>query len=131
MPYVASTLSSDVLYTGYVNKTAKGDKAGAVCKIGYSVLVKGGANVANKLSTPEGVITGINDEQAAFLRADRLFQLHQSNGHVKIFERSVEPKKAAKDMKDRDSSSQLNEAKGDFKEGGRAAGAVPINTKVE
>jgi hypothetical protein len=34
-------------------------------------------------------------------------------------------------MKDRDESAPLNEAKGDFKKGGRAAGPAPKTAKVE
>lgn len=131
MPYVASTLSSDNSYTGFHSEHSEGSKIARPAKATISVLIRGGANVAGKLHTPEGVVTKVSEAEANFLRSNRVFKMHLENGHVRIFESEVAPEIAAKDMTDRDESAPLNEAKGDFEDGGRAAGIAPIDAKVE
>lgn len=76
---VFSTLAAPVEYTDW--KT--GDNGIAVA-LG-SVLVKGGAGVANEnFVTPRGVPTMITESQAELLKRNSLFALHEKNGYVAI-----------------------------------------------
>lgn len=143
--YVYSTLSTDQLYTLYVrggNDIPRPDK---------QILVKGGANVANKhLWTPRGVVTEITEEELALLRDNKLFQIHEKNGYVKVDKAKVEVEKAVSDMEPRDESSPLQPgdyevenqaapvlnviappapAKAPVKSGGRPKGAASRNRK--
>lgn len=88
--YVYSTLTASQVYDG--------------------VFIAGGANCANKhMLTPRGVATEINDDQAAILRANALFKLHESNGYVSIDGRKMDADKKAKDMNHSDKSAPLTE----------------------
>lgn len=123
MPQVASTLSSDVKYTLYQQKSK--DAPGGVNVAIAHVLVRGGHGVAHRqphggLETPNGVITSVTDEQLDMLKKDGTFQTHLRNGFVRIIEtdRKVEAGKAAKDLENVEPSSPLTDV--DFKEGGRA-----------
>ena len=141
MPYVASTLASDQNYTAWDKAIPAGAKVSRPAIPLKSVLVNGGANVANKITTPQGVITKISDDDAEFLKSHRAFKEHEARGHVKIIARDADPDKVARDLKIDNGeikngkrisggSSQLNEAHGDFKEGGRAAGLAPGTKKI-
>lgn len=100
--YVYSTLSSDMNYTNHAQGGADLPQALP------PVFVKGGAGVANdRLITPRGVATEITEEQAEYLRANPLFQLHESNGYVQISADNVDPDKAAADMTGRDNSAPI------------------------
>jgi len=131
MPYVASTLSCDQFYTEWNRPVSSGAKIARPATPFKQVFISGRANVQNKISTPEGVITKISDEDAEFLKQNPAFQGHEKNGHVKIIRSAVDPVKVARDMKDRDDSAPLNANKGDFEKGGRAAGVAPKNSKIE
>lgn len=119
--YVYSTLSTDQLYTLYVrggNDIPRPDK---------QILVKGGANVANKhLWTPRGVVTEITEEELALLRDNKLFQTHEKNGYVKVDKAKVEVEKAVSDMEPRDESSPLQP--GDYQVENQAAPVLNIPT---
>ncbi|MGJ0509054.1 MAG: hypothetical protein ACR652_18425 [Methylocystis sp.] len=105
--YVYSTLSADQLYTTYV----KGGND--IPRPERTVLIKGGANVATKhLLTPRGVVTQVTAEELALLRDNKLFQLHEKNGYVKVDTSKQEVEKAVTDMEPRDESSPL--VPGDF-----------------
>lgn len=100
--YVYSTLSSDVNYTNHV--PGGGDLPIAL----PSVHIKGGAGVANdRLITPRGVVTEITEEEAEYLRANTVFQLHEQNGFVEISDVSIDPDKAAANLEGRDQSAPL------------------------
>jgi len=138
MPYVLSTLSADNEFVDFVKTDTAGSSVARPATAKMSVLIKGGANVTNKqLVTLDGVLTYVNEAQADFLRNHKNFQRHLDRGHLKIIEKEVAPRQetvtkiAANEMVARDSSAQLDESKGDFKQGGRAAGVKPKNTKVE
>lgn len=100
--YVYSTLSSDMNYTNHAQGGADIPQALP------PVYVKGGAGVANdRLITPRGVATEITEEQAEYLRANPLFQLHEKNGYVQISADAVDADKAAADMTGRDQSAPI------------------------
>jgi hypothetical protein len=54
---------------------------------GGSVIIKGGAGVANEnLQTPRGVPTMVTEAQAELLKRNEVFKLHEKNGFVAIDE---------------------------------------------
>lgn len=131
MPYVVSTMSNDQNYTDW-SRPAIGGKVAPIARVNRQILIKGKANVITKnLITPEGVLTKITDDELECLKTIEAFNYHLANGSLKIIQREAAPEKVARDMKDRDESAPLNEAKGDFKSGGRAAGVAPKSSKVE
>jgi len=97
--YVFSTLASDVAYTNHA-------QGGADMPIDLpSVLVKGGAGVANdRIITPRGVATTVTEEQVEYLRANQVFQLHEKNGFVMVSDTYADPDIVAADMTGRDNS---------------------------
>lgn len=102
--YIFSTLAADVSYTGY--SETKGD---ALPKVAMSVVVKGGAGVANRrtLETPRGVVTSVTEEEAKFLSAHPVFNKHLKNGFVQISESNASGDEAAADLTGRDASAPL------------------------
>lgn len=131
MPHIVSTLSNDQNYTDW----SKPDQIGKVARpavLRKQIIIKGKANIITKsLVTPEGVLTSVTEDELEILKKIPLFQKHIDGGHLKIIVREASADKIAKDMTDRDSSAPLNEAKGDFKKGGRAAGVAPKSSKIE
>lgn len=76
---VFSTLAASVEYTDWHT----GDNGVPVAQ--GSVLIKGGAGVANEhFLTPRGVATMVTEAQAEMLKRNTLFQLHAKNGYVAI-----------------------------------------------
>ena len=122
MPFVACTLSNDQLYTSWDKPLSAGGKVARPAVALQRVLINAKANVANKITTPEGVITSVTDEQVKMLQVCEEFKKHEARGHVKIIARAANPEKVAKDMTARDESAPLNPEKGDFEIGGRAGG---------
>lgn len=109
--YVLSTLTADQEYTAY-------REGGADIPVAVgSVLIKGGANVADKrLVTPQGVVTKVNADQMAALESNEVFQLHKRNGYITVSERKpADADAAAASQASRDGSAPMVE--GDFKEG--------------
>lgn len=100
--FVFSTLSTDMSYTFYV-------KGGGDIPIKErSVNIKGGANVANdRIITPLGVMTEIEDEEAALLKDHPVFKMHEANGFVVVETRKADPDKAAKNMSKKDKSAPI------------------------
>jgi hypothetical protein len=127
MPYIASTLTTDVLYTEY--HTA--GKDGGSNTPARSVLIKGGANVTRKnLETPDGVITTVSDDDLELLKGNEIFQLHEKNGFIKVLKSSTTGSKAAKDMTKKDESAPLVDS--DYKKGGKGGSAkAPKAGKLE
>lgn len=101
--YIASTLSSSVEYAGY---TESGNETPS---ISHSVTIAGGANVAGKhFITPSGVITAVSEEDAKFLAAHPLFQLHMKNGFITPLDSKPDDiDNVAADMTTRDESAPL------------------------
>jgi hypothetical protein len=122
MPFVVSTLSNDQCIHGWDKSKPLSGKIARPETSKHRVVIAGKANVANKILTPEGVITKIMDDEANFLKSNDSFIDFEKKGYMKIIARSADPDKVAKDMKDRDESAPLNPDKGDFEVGGRAGG---------
>lgn len=102
MPHVYSTLTCDQQYVAW--KKGGND----VNMVEHSILIKGGTGIANKnIITPYGVRTEISDQEAELLKQNKVFQVHEQNGFVRIEQRSVEPEKVAADMSARDESAPL------------------------
>lgn len=103
MPYAFSTLSTNQLYTKYLKS-----ENNELSRVERTVLIKGGANVADKnFVTPRGVVTEITEEEYAYLKTNDLFNLHVKNGYVTIEERSASVDKVADNMKAADESAPL------------------------
>lgn len=124
MPFVASTMTSDVNYTIYeVNKSGP-----HVVK--KQILIKGQAGVAQKeksgrLWTPDGTMNHVSDSDLELLKKDGTFKTHLSSGAVKIIQTKATIEKVSKDMAKDVKSGPLTEK--DFKVGGRAA--IPDHMK--
>jgi hypothetical protein len=108
MAYVTSTLSADVKYTRYQQQSS-----GSNTPVGH-VLIRGGANVANKkfavadgILTPEGIQTHVSDDDLAFLEQDEVFQTHLKNGFVKIHRSATKVEKVVEDMTAKDKSAPI------------------------
>lgn len=103
--YVYSTLTCDQNYTNH-------DTGGADLPVPLPpVFIKGGAGVANdRLITPRGVATEITEEQAEYLRANPMFQLHEKNGYVEISAAEADPDKVAAGMNREDPSAPMTGA---------------------
>lgn len=87
MAYIFSTLTNDNIYRTFI----KG--GGDMPMVESSILIKGGAGIANKhLVTPRGIMTTVTDEELKILETNESFQLHKKNGHI-----TVESKKADAD----------------------------------
>lgn len=125
MPYIASTMATDVNYTRWQTH-----ESGAHTPLG-AVTIKGGHGVASRtpsggLVTPNGVVTKVTDEELDFLKEEATFKLHLARGAVKVMQYDIAPEKVAKDMSQDDSSRPL--VTKDFEKGGRAA--VPEGMKI-
>ena len=122
MKTIVSTLSNDQKYTIYKALPGGGfDIAG-------QVLIKGGANVADKvtLRAPDGgVFTQVTDAEYAILERCPQFLAHKKDGYVYVTAASEEvaatkeAKKAVKNLKAKDASAQLTPE--DFKKNGKKA----------
>ncbi len=116
---VFSTLAASVQYTDWKPSD------NGVPIAGESVLIKGGAGVANEhFVTPRGVPTMVTEAQAEMLKRNTLFALHEKNGYVAIdaVERppgETEVENAAAALNGRDTSAPLVDA--DFTANGQRA----------
>jgi len=105
--YVFSTLSTDTAYTDYA------DGGGDMPVVKSTITIKGGANVADKnLVTPMGVMTKVSEDQLASLKNNKVFQLHEQNGFIKITEKAygVEEVVVGEGMAEKDASAPLTPA---------------------
>ncbi len=102
--YVYSTLSNGQDYRNYSN--APGND---MPNIETTVSIKGGANVVQKdgdyLAKP-AMVTEITEEQYDALKANKVFQLHEKNGHVHVSAAKAPAHEVAKDMTAKDGSAQ-------------------------
>lgn len=101
MPYVYSTMTSDVTYASHkVHKD--------VATIQKKVTIKGGSNVVNRksLDTPYGVATKVSDEDLAFLQERVVFKEHMKAGFIRVEKSDKDPEKviASSKMEVRDGS---------------------------
>lgn len=122
MKTIVSKLSNDQNYTVY--KQVPGGLFVPVKK----VLIKGGANVANKLTllAPNGgVLTQVSDADYELLQKCPIFKKHIAAGFVYVstssseLEGEKEARKAEKNLKAKDKSAQLTPE--DFKKAGKKA----------
>lgn len=104
MPIIVSTMSADVEYATY----SKATQGGTPIKTG-SILIKGGANIADKLTlkAPVGGMTTVTDEQLKQLEDNPAFARQVLAGFVTISKVKVEVDEAVKDLEKKDGSAQL------------------------
>lgn len=120
MPYILSSLTNDVKYCFW------GKLGPNVVKVNKEILIKGGANVADKktLVTPSGVSTEVSREDLDLLMRNPSFKRHLERGFLRIVE--TESKYKAQDeaekMEKKDKSAQLT--KESYKKRGRKAPAT-------
>ncbi len=101
MNYIFSTATNDTLFQQFI-PTQPGS---AAAKGKIRVLIKGGANVADKhFITSQGAATAVTDEELAFLEDHRVFKLGVENGHYKVSKKNIEVSKAVADMAKKDAS---------------------------
>ncbi len=123
--YILSTLTADQEYTAY-------REGGADIPIAIgSVLIKGGANVADKrLVTPQGVVTKVDSDQMAALKSNDVFKLHKANGYITVSNsKPADADAAAASQANRDGSAPMVE--GDFKEGDGPASVGGVTTDAD
>jgi hypothetical protein len=100
--FVFSTLATDMRYTHWI----PGADAGAMASEGPTVFIKGGAGVANdRIVTPLGVMTEVDDAELEMLHKNNVFLLHKTNGHMSVQKKSTDVEKVAADMNRADPSS--------------------------
>ena len=91
--YICSTLANDQLYQNWTNHE------GGLHIAGDKVLIKGGTGVANdRIVTPIGVMTEINDAELSVLESNTVFKIHRDAGFVTVQKRNADPEKVAGDM---------------------------------
>lgn len=110
MPYVYSTMTSDVRYNKYDNNP----NLPAAVK---TIVIKGGTGVASKnLITPQGVVTHVTDEDLEILKQDEVFITHQQNKFITVREKEANVTSVVEsELELRDASSPL--VPEDFSEG--------------
>jgi hypothetical protein len=100
--YVYSRLTNSQVYTGW----AAGGQD--LPQVAHEVFIEGGAHVANKnLITPQGVVTVVTDEQAAFLLQNPIFKMHADAGYVTIEDKQGDVEKVSADLNGNDPSKPL------------------------
>ncbi len=106
--FVYTTLTSDNIYTYYSTETGNDVPAPIMIDGREGVLIAGGTGVANdRVITPRGVRTPVTEAQVEYLRANRVFQLHEKNGHIIVSDEDTDPEKIAANMEGRDRSAPI------------------------
>lgn len=79
--FVLSTLSTATTYAGFVSNGEHN-----LPSLETSVTIEGKAGIADRrtLVTPQGAVTAVTEDEAKFLSAHPLYQLHAANGFVTI-----------------------------------------------
>lgn len=102
MHYVYSTLSAPVIYT---QDEKRDGQTPTICR---EVRINGGANMAtgghHGVTTPRGVVTRVNDEELAVLKANGVFKIHEANGFIVVDKGKHDPELAAATMAGADKS---------------------------
>jgi hypothetical protein len=127
--YIFSTLTSDNLY---VNHEPSGNDMPLPLNVDGTegVLIRGGAGVADeRIITPKGVATQVTEAQVEYLRANKVFQLHERNGFIVVSDKNEDVEKMAADMASRDGSAPL--VPNDFPEGQQPAHAASTGTSTK
>lgn len=90
--YVISTLTADTRYAAWGKNAGKNS-------VLRTVLVRGGAGVANKLHViPKAVRTDVSKEEAEFLSTHPHFKKHQERGFVKLLTITKDPESVGQSM---------------------------------
>lgn len=128
--YVYSTLTAPNQYVNH-EPVKDGEGNNLPQPIGEGITIQGGAGVANKnLVTPRGVVSGPFDEQQlAYLRANKVFQLHEANGFLQIDDKKVDADEVAADMTNRDGSSPMVDADFPDDEDGKSTAPKTAETR--
>ena len=119
--YVVSRASQDNEYIIW-ETTPNGLK-----KAKKSVIIKGGANVLDRktMTTPNGVLTEITDEEYEILKECPAFQRHLDKGFVEVVKEEKKARETSKKKSDKkDGSAQLTPE--DFKKKGQKAPVLNI-----
>lgn len=102
--FIYSTLTQSNEYSVWV-------KGGADLKQrAQKVIIKGGANIANKhLVTPRGVVTEVTEDELALLEGNKVFQRHKQRGFIVVDRatKAADVEKVVPDMVGRDMSAPL------------------------
>lgn len=103
--YVFSTLANDQKYQNWL---IGGNDIPAK---GHAVLIKGGTGVANqRLITPLGVMTEIDDTDLEELEKNQVFIQHKSKGFITVQKKKADAEKVAADMNLKDESAPLTDS---------------------
>lgn len=95
--HIYSTLTANQEYRGY--------NEGKVKAVKWSVVIKGGANLAGKnLITPMGVLTTVTDEEMGLLETNPSFKRHVERGFITVEKKKVDVEDVVKNMKKKDKS---------------------------
>lgn len=122
--YIYSTLTASTAYPSYINPENGIPRAAP----GKTVVIKGGANVADKhVVTPRGVVTILTEEQYNSIKDHRVFKKHVEGGFIKVENRKADPETVAADMTGRDQSAPL--VPEDFNEDDKAKPEVKSTKK--
>lgn len=101
--YIYSTLSNSQMYTKYSPAPE-----GGVSRVEKTVLINGGANVANKnIITPRGVVTEISEEEYNLIKENTLFKTHVANGYISVEAKKAEVEKVVTNMESRSQDAPL------------------------
>ncbi len=96
--FVYSTLTCDNAYTLYEKTPPE-----QLSKPRRSIIIKGGANVANKhVLTAKGIVTQVSEADMEILKQNDHFMLHHKNGYITWEKHKEDPERVAKDMKAKD-----------------------------
>ena len=100
MPFVYSTATCSTTYNIFHPGNDKD-----ISRTKHKILIKGGANVANKhIVTSRGVVTEVSDEDLKLLMGDYHFQQHMAAGFLTVDAIKTSPNKVAKNMEAKDAS---------------------------
>jgi hypothetical protein len=99
--FIVSKASTDMAFVKYSEAAKNG-----IPKIVKKVVIKGGANVAQKKTfiTPQGVVTRVSSEDLEFLLSNSDFLRVQANGFMSVINDDRDMDRAAKDMTPKDKS---------------------------
>ncbi len=124
---IYSTLAASVRYEGHE------PSGNDILKVTYSILILGGANVADKhFLTPKGVVTPVTPEEFAQLESNDLFNMHVTNGYITHETKQKSVDDVVADMATDDKSAPLtpNDYVLEGKEPPVVAGAVEVKKNL-
>lgn len=114
--FVVSRASQDCEYIIW-GATANGTRL-----VKKSILIKGGANVMDKttMTTPNGVVTEVSDEDWALLKEHAAFKRHMERGFLEVIKEEKKARETSKKKSDKkDTGVQLTPK--DFEDRGQKA----------